>query len=432
MLMLQHQHQHTLLRCLRQSYKRYNRYYQHKQQYQYQHQCRSISLLHKKHTNTNTNTTNTTTAEYACQYQQKDLDHAIQIIQKHDPAGYLPGWLLPTNNNSMKLAYFAVRAFWIETGLRFTAVTSTTSKASFPADSSSEDAATARLRWWEHQVKDMMMMMMKKTNEDNNQEQNIHKHEWQWQQQPTLRLLHHVIQETTKNDISINANANANNNIDNKEQLLYSYLLNVLQGRKNDINIKQYSTLQSLEEHALLSCGSLFQFTLLAGSGNDNHNILPETHPITFQAAKYIGIGHGLTNALRTSIPVLSTTGKLIVLQDLCDQYQVKSPRYLLSALGQGDKVAHETLAKAIQAIVDRARHNFQQARHLRQDILTKEQCPRALPVFLPALASETFLQRLERANYNLTDRNHLRNVSYTEHAQCAMRMVWAYYQKKY
>ena len=49
-----------------------------------------------------------------------DLAYAVQNIRKYDPAGYLPGLLLGRVSDKMQVSYFAVRSFWVETGLRFT------------------------------------------------------------------------------------------------------------------------------------------------------------------------------------------------------------------------------------------------------------------------------------------------------------------------
>lgn len=49
--------------------------------------------------------------------QQEDIGHVFRMVQAHDPAAMLPGRLLPTPE--LQLAYFAVRSFWVETGLRF-------------------------------------------------------------------------------------------------------------------------------------------------------------------------------------------------------------------------------------------------------------------------------------------------------------------------
>jgi hypothetical protein len=144
-----------------------------------------------------------------------------------------------------------------------------------------------------------------------------------------------------------------------------------------------------------------------------------------------VGIGHGLTNALRTSIPVISTTGKLIVPADLCVKYGVRSPRYLLSALGMGDEHCVRALQSAVQDIATTAREHLAAARALRPEILLEPSGTKAVSVLLPALASDAFLNRLDEKEYKLTDRN-LRNVGSLEHAMCKVRMVAAYYQKSY
>lgn len=156
---------------------------------------------------------------------------------------------------------------------------------------------------------------------------------------------------------------------------------------------------------------------------------------LAHRVAKLLGKAHGLTNALRTSIPVMSTTGKLIIPQDLCERYGVKSPRYLLSALGQGDEECKQALRNAVRDISHRALEHLQQARELRGELLELTKDPKdqhhIMGIFLPGLASETFLQRLEAHNYDLTDRN-LRNVNWSERAKCSLRMIQAAYTNQY
>lgn len=322
-------------------------------------QRRSISLLHKQATLPSA--------------QQKDVDYAVEMVRSHDPAGYLPGRLLPSKQ--LQTAYYSIRSFWVETGLRFG------STAQVGAGASPEE----QLEWWQKSISQL----------HGNPSGDKH---------PTLRLLKQVLPPSESTTTHLN---------------------DVLQGRRNDLSIKQYSTLQQLEDHAALSCGSLSQLVLESGNLTVEHN--PQAH----QAARLVGIGHGLTNALRTSIPVISATGKLIIPEDLCVQYGVSSPRYLLSALGQGDDVAKKALNHAVQDIAEKAQDYFQQARALRQEVLDEEKGEQAVSVLLPGLASETFLQRLESSGYDLTDR-HLRHVGALEHAQCAFRMIKAYYQKTY
>ncbi|CAB9525238.1 NADH dehydrogenase (ubiquinone) complex I, assembly factor 6 [Seminavis robusta] len=345
--------------------------------------------------NTTSNRTITTSSAHC---RQEDLDHAVALVKSHDPSGLLPGRLLP--NTEMQTAYFAVRSFWVETGLRFGSTAQVAPNAT-PRE---------HLEWWQQSLDGVYADLNNKKEEEENKGDSVE----DWRGHPTLRLMHGVIQES----------ATSNHSASTKTPLLSKiHFDDVLQGRRNDLDLKQYPTLQHLEDHAVLSCGSLAQLVLESG------NMTSETHPVAHQAARLVGMGHGLTNALRTSIPVISTTGKLIVPEDLCQKYGITSPRYLLSALGQGDTKAQQAMAQAVQEIAEHAQSHLQAARDLRTDVLAED--PKAVSVLLPALASETFLQRLQESGYNLTDRN-LRNVGFLEHWQCATRMIMAYYQQKY
>jgi len=211
-----------------------------------------------------------------------------------------------------------------------------------------------------------------------------------------------------------------------------------LEGRFMDLDLKQYPDMKALDEHAERSCGSLMQLTL------ESSGIREEEYPNIHLAAKFLGRAHGLTNALRTSIPVMSTTGKLIIPQDLCTKYGVRTPRYLLSALGQGDVECLKALRMAVHDISDLALSHLHSARELRLQIVqeieekmgistttTTTSSKDVMKVFLPGLASETFLKRLEDHEYDLTNRN-LRNVSLLEHMWCSGRMIHASLSKQY
>jgi hypothetical protein len=160
----------------------------------------------------------------------------------------------------------------------------------------------------------------------------------------------------------------------------------------------------------------------------ESGGIFQKDHPVAHRAAKLVGACHGLTNALRTSIPVILTTGKLVIPQDLRQKYNVKSPRYLLSALGQGDEECIQSLRMAVQEIANLARDRLKEARSLREEVLATSS-PHALAVVLPGLASEAFLNWLEQYNFDLTNKD-LRHVSWSEHAKCATRMMQASYQQ--
>lgn len=278
----------------------------------------------------------------------------------------------------MQAAYFAVRSFWVETGLRFG------STAAVPPNAT----PAQHLQWWQQGIDRLF-------EKDTDSSQEVLRDEEKYRDaaadasfanHPTLRLLESLMEHQ---DVPWTK----------------QHFDDLLKGRSKDLDVKQYDTLDELVRHAGQSCGSLAQLVLESG------NMQATDHPVSHQAARLVGICHGLTNALRTSIPVISTTGKLIVPADLCTKYGVKSPRYLLSALGMGDEKCVRALQSAVEDISNTARRHLQEARDLRPAVLQEPNGKRAVSVLLPGLASETFLNRLEESHYQLTDRN-LRQVS--------------------
>ena len=312
---------------------------------------------------------------------QTDLDHAVYNVRQHDPSGYLPGRLLPTS--TMTQSYYAVRSFWVETGLRF----GTTARVA-PHASPSE-----HLDWWQQgidQVFGSTSSQSLPTDFDH----------------PTLRLIQSL-------------------RIENELCWEKGRFDNLLKGRRDDLGVSQYETLDDLHQHAQRSCANLLALVLESGNMPESSN--PQAH----EAARLVGITHGLTIALRTSIPVMSITGKIIIPADLCRKYGVRSPRYLLSALGQGDTECVVALQKAVRDITLSATDHLDNARALRSSITAERDGSHAVAALLPGLVSETFLKRLERANFQLTDRD-LRNVGIAEHASCSLRLISHYWKGAY
>jgi phytoene/squalene synthetase len=210
-----------------------------------------------------------------------------------------------------------------------------------------------------------------------------------------------------------------------------SHFDNVLLGRRQDLDLKQYETLHDMHQQAEISCGSLIHLVL------ESAHFTNATNPKAHEAARLVGVAHGLTNALRKSIPILSTTGKLVIPAELTEKYDIQSPRYLLSALAMGDEECHAKLQKAVAEICNSANNHLMQARALQNDVLTGEKNEGnrngrlATHILLPGIASETFLQRLYEHRYDLTHRQ-LRHVGVLEHAKCAGRILKSYLQSTY
>jgi len=225
-----------------------------------------------------------------------------------------------------------------------------------------------------------------------------------WESNGNLRLIHFVMQ---------------------KNQLSKKFLDRILEARERDINVKQYASVQSLIEHTELSCGSLLHLALQSAGVDQS-----DSEHVIYKAACEVGRAHGLTNALRTSIPVAST-GKIIIPADLCTKYGVKSPRYLLSALGQGDEECRGHLKSAVRDIAAVARNHLQNARSLRDSVAASTNGDKALSALIAGVASETFLTRLENHEFDLTDRS-LRQVGFVEHLTCSGRIILASLSKTY
>lgn len=308
-----------------------------------------------------------------------ELDHTVRQVRHHDPSGFLPGLLLPTP--TMRQVYFAVRSFWVETGLRF----DTTARVPLSASPSEH------LDWWQQGI-DEVFCESERLSADTDH--------------PTLRLIRKLKRE---NELPWDKHR----------------FQELIQGRRDDMLVLQYDSVEHLQRHAQRSCANLLSLVLEGGQLTTSKNA--KAH----QAAQLIGITHGLTIALRTSIPVMSLTGKVVIPSDLCQKYGVKSPRYLLSALGQGDKECITALQNAVRDIATIARDNLQKARDLRSGIIEEQNGERSVAVLLPGLVSESFLNRLERVNFQLTNRD-LRNVAFFEHLVCSGRVLSAYLRQAY
>ncbi len=293
------------------------------------------------------------------------------------------------------LSYQIVRSFWIDSGLRFVGNAQSDNditasrQISGIGDKGIKIPDEERLQKWNNGIKSLF-------DDDSDR----------WQNDATLRLLRHVME---------------------KHSLSKHHFERILLGRQIDVDMKHYPTLDSLVDHVEMSCGSLLYLVLecanIYQSDLENEAI--------FKAAKHIGITHGLSNALRLSIPKASSTGKVIIPQDLCEKYNIKSPRYLLSALGMGDEECRRELQRAVEDIVALSRDHLNSARMIRDEILLHPRGGDALSTFIPALASETFMKRLERHHFDLTDRQ-LRSVGIVEHLACTQRMLSASFRKTY
>jgi phytoene/squalene synthetase len=310
------------------------------------------------------------------------IRYAVQRVKDHDAAALLPGYLLRS------LPYFAIRSFFVETGLRL-AGTAAVPPNSTPAE---------HLAWWQEGI-------------DRVFDDTLIDVGGAFARHPTLHLLHLL---KTEHDLPWTK----------------SLFDNVIAGRINDLDVAQYETMDDLITQAGLSCASLTRLVLESHGFPSSSSSLSHAH----QAAALVGVTHGLTQQLRHSIPVLSVTGRLIVPAELTRKYGVKSPRYLLSALAMGDAACQSAFQQAIREIHDVAVDHLARARalpHTNISTTTKDNQNASAILLSATIPSETFLERLRAHDYQLTSRT-LRQVGLAERGLCAWRVVAAYAQSKY
>jgi phytoene/squalene synthetase len=330
--------------------------------------------------------------------KEEDVQRAIDLVRTFDPAGYVPGLLL--NTPESRLGYYGTRSVWVETGMRHADLPSASGDGKRTVLKAQSLTPQDRIDWWKGAIDSLYNKNDNKNSTDF------------YQDQPTVRLLGELIERHK----------------DSSTPLSNIHFDNMLEGRQQDIDKKQYATIQELVTHTELSCGSLLRLVLEASGidpclSNTTNNTgtddsISKQNQALKKAVHALGVCHGMTNALRTSIPVASNTGKLIVPAELCTKYGVRSPRYLLSSLGLGDEECRRALALAVQDLANLAHEHLSIARSFSAQLP-----PEALPIFLPGLASETFLRRLARSHHDLTNQG-LRNVGFTEHATCTYRLV--------
>lgn len=332
--------------------------------------------------------------------QQNDerwlVNQAMATVKQYDPGAYLPGYLLLSDSNKVRTSYFAIRAFWIETGLRFGSTAYVTPNST----------PSQHIEWWQSAIHHTLYSPATGTLEDATTSMEVETLR-SFENHPLLQLL-----QLLKEKYSI--------------RWSQEHFDHVLNGRSKDLDVRQYETMQDLIHHAELSCGSLTKLVL------QSSNIDEITHPNAYRAATLVGISHGLCNALRQSVAVLSTAGKLIIPAELTTKYHVKSPRYLLSALGMGDERCEQALQLCVQDIVECAQHHLDEARMLRDAIIQEPHGTATIQcLLLSTISTELFLQRLRQYQYKLTDRN-LRYTNVLDQSIGAVKILSTYYQSKY
>lgn len=353
----------------------------------------------------------------------RDLCIAINVVKRYDPSGYLPGMLLSTAE--ARLGYFTFRALWVETGLRFgfNILPEIRSKDKYDIRT-----AEGRLQFWSEGIESVFRLAIDPGGSESDD---------LWSSHPTLRLL--KILYCTPSSLN-------ENNILHTQQSR-DILQSLLSARIHDLELTQYPTMQNLINRCHDSCSGLSSLVLeCTGLHITTTNY---AHQPAHQAARHFGVTHGIANALRMAIvsassivtsnknikkvegsynPVnTNTAGRIVLPQDLCEKYSLLRPRYVLSALATGDEDCKRKLKLVVKDMVDVARKEMalgeEQINEMGRLSTNDKKARLAKEVFLPVIASTTFLDRLEQRDYDLTDRG-LRNASVTERFVCSLTMM--------
>ena len=155
----------------------------------------------------------------------------------------------------------------------------------------------------------------------------------------------------------------------------------LLSGREADLNPDPPANLDSLEDYLAATSSSLVRLALQALGANDSE--------LADKTARHVGIAWGMTGLLR-AVPFHAAQKRLYLPQDHLFAAGVKLPD--LFELRGSDAI--DGVAMRIAKRADE---------HLEEGGGPAAQLPsQALPALLPAVLARRYLQRLEKADYNV------------------------------
>ncbi|XP_065285557.1 NADH dehydrogenase (ubiquinone) complex I, assembly factor 6 [Dermacentor albipictus] len=171
------------------------------------------------------------------------------------------------------------------------------------------------------------------------------------------------------------------------KQLSRHWINRMIESRESILSDKPHSTVNELEEYAEKSVSSTLYFILQAMGVQD---------VACDHVASHVGKMQGLTNLIR-GIPFNAAKGRVYLPLELMAKHKVSQESV---ARGKAD------LKEVIYDIACTAHQHLATARSLKKDI------PRDVRlVYLPAVASNAYLERLRHADFNVYDgRLHVRN----------------------
>ncbi|CAG4998580.1 unnamed protein product [Parnassius apollo] len=160
------------------------------------------------------------------------------------------------------------------------------------------------------------------------------------------------------------------------------HLEKLVSSRSNLLKSKYFKTLEDIERYADDTVSSVYYLLLSVAGITDIH---------ADHAASHLGKSQGLTNILR-SIHV-SNYHKIVALpMDVLMKYQVSQEEVLRG-------VDSEKMRNVAFEIASRANNHLKKARQIKVPPITNQ-------IFLPAIAVDSYLTKLQKNNFNLFDKS--------------------------
>ena len=307
------------------------------------------------------------------QQQQSDIDHCIELVQSRDREGYMIGLLQPS---AQRHDYFILRAFNAELA---------SIKGSSLSKSKDGDVSLGtqmRMQWWRDAIGNLYEGKEEDNYDNNNSTMSGGSGSSSSSRSPLLESAKH------------NPIIRALSTLIDTHVLTQRFLERLVDARMEDLHVSQFNTIQELSTYSERTISSLYYLQLEAtGVREESSDIV----------ASHIGIGVGLTNALRSLLPRAGIHGEIalprdVVIHHLVNIQLLKHPPPELQDLDSPtNAAAREGIRNAVKEVAQVAQGHFRQARQ------GQIQVPKqARGVLLPAVPAMDYLNLLEKVEYDI------------------------------
>jgi len=270
--------------------------------------------------------------------------------------------------------YFAIRAFNVElASIKDGRHRSLLESESSPEPEKSSMATHLRMEWWKSAISKMYSDPIPTTTHDPNLSSLLANVLSSQNHHPVVRSLHRAVSEYT---------------------LTRRFLERLIESRENDLDVTQLEDMNELVKYSEDSVSSFLYLSLeCCGVRNPDADVI----------ASHIGMGIGITTAIRSIVPKIALTGEMAIPMDVCEKYSISTKflRNLVQTYDPQDPKASQGDEKLLKEAVKELSHlslsHLSYARS-RQHMVPKEgrQC------LLPAVGALHYLSTLEQSHFNI------------------------------